>query len=305
MAKAVDGVSLHVSQNETLCLVGESGSGKSMTAMSIMRLLPDPPGRIVAGECIFGGVDLFQLSQAEMQKVRGNRIAMIFQEPMTSLSPVYTIGDQIAEAYKLHRNASRREAWNRAVEMLARVQIPEPEVCAIRYPHQLSGGMRQRAMIAIAMACKPQLLIADEPTTALDVTIQAQILDLMRYLKKEYGTAIILITHDMGVVARMAQRVAVMYAGKIVEEGDAKALFASPRHPYTRGLLASMPHLGSRKAQRSRLNEIAGTVPSAIDMPVGCAFYSRCPQAMEVCATNQPPGFVTETSNVACWLYSS
>src|SRR5215472_4681950 len=245
--KAVDDVSFSVKRGETLAIVGESGCGKSVSALSIMRLVPDPPGRIVGGEVMLDGTDLLALDEAKMREIRGNRISMIFQEPMTSLNPVIRIGDQISEAVRLHRTMTAREAWNQAVEMLRLVRIPEPKRRAEEYPHQLSGGMRQRAMIAMALACRPALLIADEPTTALDVTIQAQILALMLDLQKELGMGLILITHDLGVVAQTAQRVIVMYAGRKVEEADVDTLFASPRHPYTRGLMASIPVLPSER----------------------------------------------------------
>ncbi|MEH2565409.1 ABC transporter ATP-binding protein [Bradyrhizobium sp. AZCC 2289] len=288
--KAVDDVSFTVRRGETLAIVGESGCGKSVSALSIMRLVPDPPGRIVGGSVTLEGTDLLSLDEAEMRKIRGDRISMIFQEPMTSLNPVMRIGDQITEAVQLHRSMTNKEAWKKAVEMLRLVRIPEPERRAIEYPHQLSGGMRQRAMIAMALACRPALLIADEPTTALDVTIQAQILALIVDLQKELGTGLILITHDLGVVAQTAQRVIVMYAGKKVEEASVEALFENPRHPYTRGLMASMPAvIGLGAKADARLTEIPGMVPSLTNLPVGCAFAPRCAMAIDRCHQEYPP----------------
>jgi peptide/nickel transport system ATP-binding protein len=288
--RAVDDVSFRVRRGETLAIVGESGCGKSVTALSIMRLVPDPPGRIVGGSITLEGQDLLALDESEMRKIRGDRISMIFQEPMTSLNPVMRIGDQIAEAVRLHRPTTAKEAWQQAVQMLRLVRIPEPERRASEYPHQLSGGMRQRAMIAMALACRPALLIADEPTTALDVTIQAQILTLMLDLQKELGMGLILITHDLGVVAQTAQRVIVMYAGKKVEEADVETLFANPRHPYTRGLMASIPAVPSSGANaEARLVEIPGMVPSLTRLPKGCAFAPRCSLAMARCHEEYPP----------------
>ncbi len=288
--KAVDDVSFSVRRGETLAIVGESGCGKSVTALSIMRLVPDPPGRIVGGSVTLEGTELLDLDEAEMRAIRGNRISMIFQEPMTSLNPVMRIGDQITEAVRLHRKLTAKEAWNKAVEMLRLVRIPEPEQRAREYPHQLSGGMRQRAMIAMALACRPALLIADEPTTALDVTIQAQILALIVELQKELGTGLILITHDLGVVAQTAQRVIVMYAGKKVEEASVEALFENPRHPYTRGLMASMPAVATFGSNSdARLVEIPGMVPSLTNLPPGCAFAPRCPLAIDRCRAEYPP----------------
>ena len=301
--KAVDDVSFTVRRGETLAIVGESGCGKSVTALSLMRLVPDPPGRIVGGSITLEGTDLLALDEAQMRAVRGNRISMIFQEPMTSLNPVIRIGDQIAEAVRLHRDVTSRAAWDKAVEMLRLVRIPEAARRARDYPHQLSGGMRQRAMIAMALACRPALLIADEPTTALDVTIQAQILHLVLELQQELGMGLLLITHDLGVVAQTAQRVVVMYAGRKIEEADVEALFAQPLHPYTRGLMASMPTLpqaGTR--QQARLAEIPGTVPSLVRLPPGCAFAPRCALAVDRCRSEAPP---LETfghdHQVACW----
>jgi peptide/nickel transport system ATP-binding protein len=288
--KAVDDVSFHVRSGETLAIVGESGCGKSVTALSLMRLVPDPPGRIVGGSIMLEGTDLLALDEAKMRAIRGNRISMIFQEPMTSLNPVMRIGDQITEAVRLHRTVSTKEAKNIAVEMLRLVRIPEPARRAKEYPHQLSGGMRQRAMIAMALACRPALLIADEPTTALDVTIQAQILALILDLQRELGTGLVLITHDLGVVAQTAQRVIVMYAGKKVEEASVEALFAAPKHPYTRGLMASIPAVPvSGAATQARLNEIPGTVPSLVRLPKGCAFAPRCKLAIKRCEAEYPP----------------
>src|SRR3954464_1301686 len=288
--KAVDDVSFHVKRGETLAIVGESGCGKSVTALSVMRLIPEPPGRIVGGSIMLEGRDLLGLDEAQMRGIRGNRISMIFQEPMTSLNPVMRIGDQITEAVRLHRAMSRKEAWDQAVDMLRLVRIPLPERRAIEYPHQLSGGMRQRAMIAMALACRPALLIADEPTTALDVTIQAQILALVLDLQKQLGMGLILITHDLGVVAQTAQRVIVMYAGRKVEEADVATLFASPKHPYTRGLMASIPSVPSARSNSDvRLIEIPGMVPSLTRLPKGCAFAPRCAFAVARCHEEYPP----------------
>jgi peptide/nickel transport system ATP-binding protein len=288
--KAVDDVSFRVRRGETLAIVGESGCGKSVTALSIMRLVPDPPGRIVGGSIMLEGTDLLGLDEMEMREIRGNRISMIFQEPMTSLNPVMRIGDQITEAVRLHRPMNRKEAWKQAVQMLKLVRIPVPERRALEYPHQLSGGMRQRAMIAMALACRPALLIADEPTTALDVTIQAQILALVLDLQKQIGMGLILITHDLGVVAQTAQRVIVMYAGKKVEEADVQTLFANPKHPYTRGLMASIPTVPLPGANSDvRLVEIPGMVPSLTKLPKGCAFAPRCEFAIARCHQEYPP----------------
>ena len=301
--KAVDDVSFSVRRGETLAIVGESGCGKSVTALSIMRLVPDPPGRIVGGSIMLEGTDLLGLDESEMRAIRGNRISMIFQEPMTSLNPVMRIGDQITEAVRLHRQMSRKEATAKAVEMLRLVKIPEAERRAQEYPHQLSGGMRQRAMIAMALACRPALLIADEPTTALDVTIQAQILALILELQKELGMGLVLITHDLGVVAQTAQRVIVMYAGRKVEEADVETLFASPRHPYTRGLMASIPSLPSLSTNADApLVEIPGMVPSLTNLPKGCAFAPRCGLAMARCREEYPPLQTWgENHLAACW----
>jgi peptide/nickel transport system ATP-binding protein len=286
--RAVDGLSLTIQAGQTLALVGESGCGKSVTAMSVLRLIPEPPGRI-AGRIAFDGRDLLALTHAEMRHIRGNDISMIFQEPMTSLNPVLTVGRQIREPLRLHQGQDRAGAEKRAVEMLALVGIPEPERRVDAYPHQLSGGMRQRVMIAMALACNPKLLIADEPTTALDVTVQAQILDLMRDLKRRVGTAIMLITHDLGVVAEVAEHVVVMYAGRKVEEAPVRRLFASPRHPYTQGLLGAVPKLGSSLANDgTRLAEIAGLVPSLKRRIDGCLFAGRCSRATDICRKAAP-----------------
>jgi peptide/nickel transport system ATP-binding protein len=289
IVRAVDGVSFALAEGETLAIVGESGCGKSITALSILGLVPSPPGRIVGGAVRLHGNDLLRVDEEAMRKVRGNAISMIFQEPMTSLNPVMTIGDQIEEALLLHQTRlSRAEVRNRAVEMLQLVRIPEPERRAREYPHQLSGGMRQRAMIAMALACNPRVLIADEPTTALDVTIQAQILELILDLQRRLGTAVILITHDLGVVAETAQRVIVMYAGRKVEEADVEALFARPLHPYTRGLMGSIPHLEEEDGSE-RLREIPGMVPALNALPPGCAFAPRCALADAACRADPPP----------------
>jgi peptide/nickel transport system ATP-binding protein len=301
--RAVDDVSFHVRRGETLAIVGESGCGKSVSALSIMRLVPDPPGRIAGGAILLEGTDLLALDEAEMRKIRGNRMSMIFQEPMTSLNPVIRIGGQISEAVRLHRPVSAREAWDKSVEMLRLVRIPEPARRAQEYPHQLSGGMRQRAMIAMALACRPALLIADEPTTALDVTIQAQILALILDLQKELGMGLILITHDLGVVAQTAQRVIVMYAGKKVEEADVDTLFANPRHPYTRGLMASIPAVPTRGDKAgARLTEIPGMVPALTKLPTGCAFAPRCALAIDRCREEYPPlDDFGGNHRAACW----
>jgi len=304
IVRAVDGVSFSVAPGETLAVVGESGCGKSVTSLSILRLIASPPGRIVAGRVVFQGRDLLGLSEDEMRAVRGNAISMIFQEPMTSLNPALTVGRQIAESLVLHRGLSQNEAMAKAVEMLRKVRMPESERRVRQYPHELSGGMRQRVMIAMALACGPKLLIADEPTTALDVTIQAQILELMRELGRETGAAIILITHDLGVVAEMAQRVVVMYAGRKVEEAPVDELFARPRHPYTRGLLGSMPHLGdsARGEGGKRLVEIPGMVPSLKDEQPGCLFAPRCPNAIPRCSQEAPPLTAHGSGHwAACW----
>ncbi|WP_342513114.1 ABC transporter ATP-binding protein [Sporosarcina sp. FSL K6-1522] len=301
VVKAVDGVTFEVSKGETLGIVGESGSGKSVTSLSIMKLLKDTPGRIAGGEIIYDGVDLVNVSESQMRKIRGNDIAMIFQEPMTSLNPVYKIGRQLEEAIILHLKFTKKEARTHAVQMLTAVGISRPETIVNEYPHQLSGGMRQRVMIAMAMACNPALLIADEPTTALDVTIQAQILDLMRNLTKTSDTAILLITHDLGVVAEMCDRVVVMYAGRAVEESDVYSLFANPKHPYTQGLLASTPKMGERV---ERLQSIPGNVPIPTRMPEGCKFAPRCQFAMDICWEKEPEYKEVSTKHSCrCWLH--
>jgi oligopeptide/dipeptide ABC transporter ATP-binding protein len=283
--KAVQDVNLNVFKNRTLGIVGESGSGKSVTALSIMRLIPNPPGRISKGEILFRGQNILNLSQLEMRQIRGNKISMIFQEPMTSLNPVFTIGNQIEEVVRLHRSElNKKDCKVRAIEMLKLVGIPSPEKRYAEYPHQLSGGMRQRVMIAMALACEPDVLIADEPTTALDVTIQAQILDLMKKLQQELGMGIIMITHDLGVVAETCDDVAVMYCGQIVEQADAKTIFNHPRHPYTRGLLDSIPKVhGQGQATKEKLYTIPGMVPSLFDLPAGCSFQDRCTFATQKC----------------------
>ena len=301
--KAVDDISLTIQAGETLGLVGESACGKSVTASSIMRLIPMPPGYIAGGEILFEGTDILKLPESEMRKIRGNRISMIFQEPMTSLNPVFTVGDQVAEVIHLHEKLSQRDIRDRVIEAFRLVRIPAPESRIRDYPHQMSGGMRQRVMIAMALACHPKLMIADEPTTALDVTIQAQILDLMNQLKKEIGASILFITHDLGVIAEMAQRVAVMYAGKMMEAADVETLFAEPKHPYTVGLMNSIPVLGLRKKQR-RLSTIAGVVPSLFKLPQGCLFNERCSMVMKECARVEPP--IIELGNghmVRCLKY--
>lgn len=305
VAKAVDGVSLHLDRGEVLGIVGESGCGKSVTAQSIMKLIPQPPGKIVHGEILFEGHNLVPYSLGQMRTIRGNRIAMIFQEPMTSLNPVYTIGDQIAEMIALHQKTGKRESWNRAIEMLRKVQIPAPEKRISEYPHQLSGGMRQRAMIAMAMSCDPEILIADEPTTALDVTVQAQILELMLQLREDFDAAIMMITHDLGVIAEIASRVVVMYAGKVVEQAQTIPLFQNPKHPYTEGLLKSIPLLGDRSERgRQRLDEIKGTVPSLYKLPKGCRFAPRCHYRMDICDQQMPElQDLGDNHHVRCWKY--
>ncbi len=307
--KAVDGVSFHVRKGQTLGLVGESGCGKSVTALSILRLVPSPPGQIVAGQVKFDGTDLLSLSEKQMRHIRGNRVSMIFQEPMTSLNPVFTIGNQIEEALKVHDkdNLSRVEIKNRVIESLKRVGIPDPELRLKDYPHQLSGGMRQRAMIAMALVCGPELLIADEPTTALDVTIQAQVLDLMGRLQTELNMSIMMITHDLGIIAEIAEDVAVMYAGKIVETCKTRRIFEHPLHPYTIALLQSRPavQVGKEKNQegkRPRLRAISGTVPSLTELPPGCHFNDRCPWVVQLCREAEPTLAELEPGHfVSCW----
>ncbi len=300
---AVDGVDLRVDAGETVCLVGESGSGKSVTAMSILKLLPMPPGRIVGGQVLWDGRDLVPLPAREMEALRGREIGVVFQEPMTALNPVYTVGDQIAEGLRLHDGLTRAAALDRAAELLALVHIPQAARRLRDYPHQFSGGMRQRVMIALALACKPRLLIADEPTTALDVTIQAQILDLLAELKQRLGMAVLLITHAMGVVAEVAQRVVVMYAGQVVEEATVEALFERPWHPYTQGLIRSIPRIDADAAPGARLASIPGTVPSLVEPPAGCRFAPRCAHVRDAC-TRATPALreVAPGHRVACIL---
>src|SRR5207344_620793 len=298
-----DGVDLTIDRGETVCVVGESGCGKTVTAMTVMKLVPMPPGKIAAGQVLWQGRDLVAASNDEMRRIRAKEIAIIFQEPMTSLNPVYSIGEQIAESLRLHEGLSRKAAMERAVEMLALVRIPTPQQRVHEYPHQFSGGMRQRVMIAIALACNPQLLIADEPTTALDVTIQAQILDLLAELKERLGMAIMLITHAMGVVAEVAQRVVVMYAGMVIEEAPVEALFANPRHPYTQGLIRSIPRIDTAATHKARLEAIPGVVPSLLRPPPGCRFAARCRYAMAKCREAVPPLIDTGGGHrVACVL---
>ena len=304
LVKAVDGVSFSLARGATLAIVGESGCGKSVTALSLMRLVADPPGRIIGGRVRLEGVDLLRLDEAAMRDIRGNQISMVFQEPMTSLNPVMTIGRQISEALILHQRMSNKAALNRAIEMLQLVGIPEPTQRAKEYPHQLSGGMRQRAMIAMALACNPRVLIADEPTSALDVTIQAQILELIAKLQRELGTAVILITHDLGVVAETAERVIVMYAGRKVEEAAVGELFARPLHPYTRGLMNSIPRLAlmRREAGQQRLQEIPGIVPALSNLPQACTFAPRCAFADDTCRGQFPPYQEKRPDHwAACW----
>jgi len=306
VAKAVNNVSFNLKKGEILGIVGESGCGKSVTSLSIVRLIQSPPGQIQAGEILFDGTDLLGLSEHEMRDIRGDKISMIFQEPMTSLNPLYTVGNQISEMFIRHNGYDRKKALDGSIEMLKKVQIPHPEARVQEYPHQMSGGMRQRVMIAMAMACNPEILIADEPSTALDVTIQAQVLNLMLELKKTYETAIILITHDLGVIAEVAERVAVMYAGQIVEEADVEEIFDDPLHPYTRSLLKSIPILGERfeKEGRVELNEIKGIVPSLYALPRGCNFYPRCPEAQPKCNEAEVPIIPTrDDRQVRCILY--
>jgi peptide/nickel transport system ATP-binding protein/oligopeptide transport system ATP-binding protein len=299
VVRAVNNVSFSLEAGHTLGIVGESGCGKSMTALALMRLIPSPPARIAGGTIHFEGEDLVTMDTAALRALRGNRIAMIYQDPMTTLNPVFSIGEQIAEAVRLHRGDSRAAGWAKAVETLRLVGIPDPDRIARAYPHQLSGGMRQRAVIAMALACGPRLLIADEPTTALDVTIQAQILELLRRLQGELGMAVIMITHDLGVIADLVDDVAVMYAGNVVEHAPVRQLFASPQHPYTQGLLRSVPSLEMRA---HRLNTIDGVVPSPFAMPAGCAFHPRCNQAMEICRTAAPVlSTVEDGARIACW----
>lgn len=300
-ALAVDDVSFDIPSGKTVALVGESGCGKSVTALSVLRLIPDPPGRIAGGEIFFNGQNLLELRESEMRSLRGSSISMIFQEPMTSLNPVFRVGNQIASVIRIHDKVSWQEARRRTIELLGKVGIPSPEERVDDYPHQMSGGMRQRVMIAMALACRPHVLIADEPTTALDVTIQAQILELLKSLQTETGMAILLITHDLGIVAETAEQVAIMYAGKIVEHAGVQELFSSPKHPYTVGLFASVPKL---TGNLDRLETIAGQVPAATRFPEGCRFHPRCPRAMDICRRTIPrTKELSPGHTVACWLY--
>ncbi|WP_281486931.1 ABC transporter ATP-binding protein [Lysinibacillus sphaericus] len=302
VAKAVDGVSFTLQKGETLGIVGESGCGKSMTSLSLLRLVPSPPGKIINGEILLNNTDILKLSDEELRKIRGNKISMIFQEPMTSLNPVLSVGEQIAESIRLHQGLSRKEAWQKAVDMISLVGIPAPEKRAKQEPYQLSGGMRQRIMIAMALACTPDVLIADEPTTALDVTIQAQIIDIIQNLQKQLGMSILFITHDLGVVAEVCDKIAVMYAGQVVEEGTTDSLFEKPLHPYTNGLIQSLPKLYE---DQEELSTIQGTVPSPYHYPSGCRYAERCPFATELCREKQPELLTIEPEKkVRCWMYS-
>jgi oligopeptide/dipeptide ABC transporter ATP-binding protein len=305
IVKAVDGVSLFVNKGDTLGVVGESGCGKTVLALSIMRLVPTPPGKIVSGNILYDGLDLLSLREEEMRRIRGREISMIFQEPMTSLNPVIRVGDQIAEGIRLHKGVSGKEALNQSVEMLRLVGMPSPERNVRSYPHQMSGGMRQRVMIAMALCCNPRLTLADEPTTALDVTIQAQIIDLINRLKEQVGTSIILITHDLGVIADAAQVVAVMYAGKIVEYASVSDIFSAPFHPYTVGLLESTPTIKGRSLRNGYLKTIPGVVPDMYHLPVGCSFQDRCFRVMGVCREQEPELEEKPSGRlVRCWVYS-
>ncbi len=300
VVKAVDGVSYEVEEGETLGLVGESGCGKSVSALSLMRLIPDPPGKITDGEIFFEGEDILKIDMDDMRRIRGAKMSMVFQEPMTSLNPVLTLEKQLSETLQLHKGMNREEARNESVNLLGRVGIPDPERRVRQYPHQFSGGMRQRVMIAMALSCSPKLIIADEPTTALDVTIQAQILELMKSLTTEFGVALIVITHNLGVVARYADRMNIMYAGKIIERGTAKEIYSNPRHPYTVGLLKSVPRLDLPR--RAKLDPIEGQPPDLVNIPPGCAFRDRCRWAVDKCATDTPPLMqVGEGHLSACW----
>ena len=301
--KAVDGVNLAIDEGDTLGVVGESGCGKTVLALSIMRLIPSPPGKIVSGSILFNGADLLKLDSEEMRRVRGKDISMVFQEPMTSLNPVLRIGDQITEIIRLHMGLGRKEAMDRAMETLSLVGMPSPETVVRNYPHQMSGGMRQRVMIAMAICCGPKLMLADEPTTALDVTIQAQILELIGRLKKETGASVMLITHDLGVIAEAAEHVAVIYTGQVVEYASVESLYATPLHPYTVGLMESIPKIDAADARNEHLNVIPGMVPSLYNLPQGCTFQERCPHTMQICREKEPqlwehlPGH-----KVHCWL---
>lgn len=302
IVKATDRVTVTLEKGQTLCLVGESGSGKSVTSLSVMRLIDYAGGMILGGSIMFQGEDLALKNQEEMKRIRGNKIAMIFQDPMSALNPVFTVGEQIAESVRLHQKVSSEEAWTKAIEMLHMVGIPAPEIRARQYPHEMSGGMCQRVVIAIALACSPELLIADEPTTALDVTVQAQILDLLQRLKRELGMSILLITHDMGVAAGMADRIAIMYAGTIVEEGTVEEIFDQPLHPYTRGLLQSIPGLEGERG--GELYTIQGNIPSIKHLPSGCRFHPRCPNAFDRCVHQEPALVELRPDHQgACWLY--
>ncbi len=301
IVKAVDGINLSIKKGSLLGIVGESGCGKSMTAMSILNLVPQPPGRIVSGEILYEGRDILKLKESEMRSIRGAKISMIFQEPMTALNPVFTVGEQIAEALRVHKGMNRREAMDKAAELLSLVNIPSARDRVRDYPHQLSGGMRQRVMIAMAISCSPSIVIADEPTTALDVTVQAQVLDLLKQLMKKMGMSMMLITHDLGVIAEVANDVAVMYAGRIVEYASTEGLFAAPTHPYTEGLLNSIPRFDEKK--RERLKAIPGVVPRLLDLPEGCKFYGRCGIAIDRCKNEEP--LLKETAKghlVRCWV---
>ena len=303
VVKAVNGVEFALDQKKILGLVGESGCGKTVTGLSILGLIPQPPGRIEQGRIIFEGTDLLTLSDKDMRNIRGNRIAMIFQEPMTSLNPIFTVGYQIKEVLRIHRRVSKYQASGLTAEMLQKVGLPDPDKCLHKYPHQMSGGMRQRVMIAMALCCSPRLIIADEPTTALDVTIQAQILELIHRLRVDTGTAILLITHDLGVISEMADTVAVMYTGTIVEHASCDDLFDNPCHPYTLGLMQSIPQIDQPLTETKRLQTIAGVVPSLLDLPVGCAFQERCIRVMSKCRLDPPFFQVSDGHRVRCWLH--
>ncbi len=302
--RAVDGVDINVGAGRTLGIVGESGCGKTVLSLSILRLVPSPPGRIVGGKVILNGLDLLTLSEEEMRQIRGREISMIFQEPMTSLNPVFRVGEQIAEVFRYHQGLNRREALANSVEMLRMVGIPSPDMRVKDFPHQMSGGMRQRVMIAIAMACRPQVMLADEPTTSLDVTIQAQMIDMIKRLQEETGTSVILITHDLGVIAEAAQDVAVMYAGQIVEQSSVRELFTSSLHPYTLGLLGSIPRMDGPAGREVFLKDIPGTVPKLYDLPAGCRFRDRCQESLPICNGNVPVlEELTPGHKIRCWKY--